>query len=42
MMPAQAIVGQFLKTFKDCPPRAKPGSFILDRALPKIQQPSNN
>jgi arylsulfatase len=42
MVPAQAIVGQFLQTFKDYPPRAKPGSFNLDQVLQKMQQQSND
>ncbi len=41
-VPAQAIVAQFLQSFRDFPPRAKPGSFSLDQALQKMQQPSNN
>ncbi len=41
-MPAQAIVAQFLQSFREFPPRAKPGSFSLDQALQKMQQPSNN
>jgi arylsulfatase len=41
-VPAQVIVAQFLQTFKDFPPRAKPGSFSLDQALQKMQQTSND
>jgi arylsulfatase len=41
-VPAQAIVAQFLQTFKEFPPRAKPGSFSLDQALQTMQQPSDN
>jgi arylsulfatase A-like enzyme len=41
-MPAQAIVAQFIQTFKEFPPRAKPGSFNLDQVLQKMQQPTNN
>ena len=41
-VPAQAIVGQFLQSFREFPPRAKPGSFSLDQALQKMQLPSNN
>ena len=33
LMPAQAKVGQFLQTFKEFPPRQKPGSFNLDKVL---------
>ena len=39
---ASAIVAQFLQTFREFPPRAKPGSFSLDQALQKMQLPSNN
>jgi hypothetical protein len=42
MVLAQAIVGQFLQTFRDYPPRAKPGSFNLDRARQKMQGGSSN
>ena len=35
--PAQAYVGQFLATFKEFPPRQKPGSFSLDRVLESFQ-----
>jgi arylsulfatase len=41
-VPAQVIVGQFLESFKEFPPRSKPGSFNLDQVLQKIQSPSNN
>jgi arylsulfatase A-like enzyme len=41
-VPAQAIVAQFLQSFREFPPRGKPGSFSLDQALQKMQQPSNN
>jgi arylsulfatase A-like enzyme len=37
LVPAQAYVGQFLKTFKDYPPRQKPGSFNLDAVLQSLQ-----
>ena len=33
LVPAQAIVGEFLKTFKEFPPRAKAASFSIDQAL---------
>ena len=42
LVPAQAIVAQFLQTFREFPSRAKPGSFSLDQALQKMQLPSNN
>jgi len=36
-VPIQAIVGQFLATFAQFPPRQKPGSFTIDQALEKMQ-----
>jgi arylsulfatase A-like enzyme len=36
MAPAQAIVGRELQTFKDFPPRQKPGSFSVGDALDKL------
>ena len=32
------IVGEFLKTFKDFPPRQKPASFSIDQAIEKARQ----
>jgi arylsulfatase A-like enzyme len=37
LMPAQAFVGQHLKTYVEYPPRQKPGSFSLDQVLEKLQ-----
>jgi arylsulfatase len=37
LVPAQAYVGQHLKTYADYPPRQKPGSFSLDQVLEKLQ-----
>lgn len=42
MVPAQAIVGEFLMSFKEYPQRQKVGSFSLDRVLESLQQPSRN
>jgi arylsulfatase len=36
LVPAQALVGEFLSTFKDYPPRQKPGSFSLDRVIEEL------
>jgi len=41
-MPAQAIVGQFLQSFREFLPRSKPGSFSLDQALQKMQAPARD
>lgn len=38
LVPAQAFVGQFLQTFREFPPRQKPGSFSLDQVLEKLQE----
>ena len=38
MVPAQGIVGKFLSTFKDYPPRQKAASFSLDKVLEKLQE----
>ena len=34
--PAGAYVGQWLQSFRDFPPRQKPGSFNLDRVMESI------
>jgi arylsulfatase len=38
LVPAQQIVGQFLQTFKEFPPRQRPASFSIDQALEKARQ----
>ena len=38
LVPAQAIVGKFLETFKEFPPRQKPASFSIDQALEKARE----
>jgi arylsulfatase len=38
LVPAQVIVGDFLATFQEFPPRQKPGSFSLDRVLEELQE----
>jgi len=42
LVPAQALVGQFLATFKEFPPRQKPATFSIDQVLEKLQQPAGN
>jgi len=37
LVPAQAIVGEFLKTFEEFPPRQSPASFSIDEALEKAR-----
>ncbi|RKG71581.1 arylsulfatase [Corallococcus terminator] len=38
LVPAQAIVGQFLKTFELFPPRQRPASFSIDQALERARE----
>jgi arylsulfatase A-like enzyme len=38
LVPAQMLVGQFLKTFEQFPPRQRPASFSIDQALEKARQ----
>jgi arylsulfatase len=38
LVPAQAIVGEFLKTFNEFPPRQKPSSFSIDQALDNARE----
>ena len=38
MVPAQALVGRFLMTFKDFPPRQSPASFGIDQVMEKLRQ----
>ena len=37
MVPAQEYVAKFLETFKEFPPRQKPGSFSIDAVLASMQ-----
>jgi arylsulfatase len=41
MVPAQAYVAQHLATYKEFPPRQKPGSFNLDRVMEKLLEASS-
>ncbi|MGH7724333.1 MAG: arylsulfatase [Candidatus Eiseniibacteriota bacterium] len=41
LVPAQAIVGEFLKTFQEFPPRQRPASFSIDQALEKARETQN-
>ena len=38
LVPAQQIVGEFLQTFKEFPPRQRPASFSIDQALEKARK----
>jgi arylsulfatase len=40
LVPAQALVGEFLETFKEFPPRQKSASFSLDQVIAKMTEAS--
>jgi len=40
LVPAQTYVANFMKTFKEFPPRQKPASFSLDRVMEKLSPPT--
>ena len=42
LVPAQAYVGNFLKTFQEYPPRQKAASFSLDKVMEQMQQPASH
>ena len=39
LVPAQDVVGDFLKTFKEYPPRQKAASFTIDQVMEKLSPP---
>jgi arylsulfatase len=40
--PATGYVAQWIQSFKDFPPRQKPGSFNLDRVMESMSKPAQN
>jgi arylsulfatase len=40
LVPAQALVAEFLGTFKEFPPRQKSASFSLDQVVDKMTEAS--
>jgi hypothetical protein len=42
MVPAQVFVGRFPETYKEYPPRQKPGSFSIDQVLEKMKSSGTN
>jgi arylsulfatase len=38
IVPSQALVQQFVATFKDFPPRQKPSSFSVDEVLAQMER----
>ena len=41
-VPAQRYVAQFLATFKEYPPRMKPGSFTIDKVMEQLNEPAEH
>jgi arylsulfatase A-like enzyme len=39
-VPAQDLVGRFIETFKEFPPRQRPSSFSIDQVMDMLSQPS--
>ena len=37
LVPVQALVGEFVATFKEFPPRQKPSSFSVDQIMETLQ-----
>jgi len=42
LVPAQAYVSKWLESFKDYPPRQKPGSFSLDQVMDQLTEAASN
>ena len=42
LVPAQGIVGKFVKSFEEFPPRGLPASFSVGDALKKLSTPQHN
>ena len=42
LVPAQVYVGNFLRTFKEFPPRQKPASFSVDQVMEKLMTPAGS
>ena len=40
VVPAAAIAAEWLATFREFPPRMKPGSFSLERVMEQVQRPA--
>jgi len=42
LVSAQAIVAQHIQSFRELPPRQKPGSFPVDRAMEMLTKTEGN
>jgi arylsulfatase len=40
--PAAAYVGRWMQSFKEFPPRSKPGTFNLSQVMEKLTKPAGN
>ena len=40
LVPAQALVGQHIASFQQFPPRQRPGSFSVEQAMEKLEEPA--
>jgi len=41
LLPAQVIVGEFLETFEEFPPRQKAASFTIDQVMKQLETPAS-
>jgi arylsulfatase len=41
VVPTQAIVAQFIETFREFPPRQKPSSFSVDDIMEQLKKPTS-
>jgi arylsulfatase len=42
LVPAKSLVGQFLVSFQQFPPRQRPGSFTVEQAMEKLRNPPSS
>ena len=42
VVPTQALVAQFISTFKEFPPRQRPSSFSVDQIMEQLKEPTND
>jgi hypothetical protein len=40
VVPMQELVGEFVASFKEFPPRQKPSSFSVDQIMETLQKPT--
>ena len=39
LVPIQALVGEWISSFREFPPRQKPASFSVDQVMEKLNKP---